>query len=139
KDAYRIRRSDPEFDRWWTTVGPLTEQEKAMAYLIAEDYRHAMDEEQWAWWRKQLMSRSETNLLQEHPWHERVAFQVTGSPFFSPRRLAPDVEMVKSGAVTFNGYRYHVGDTFLTMRCEQVQAAADAELRIWEGPVKNAR
>jgi hypothetical protein len=109
-----------EYDRWWTQNPVLDEQEAAMEALILQDYGWQMTTEQWAWWRKQAFDRSESNLLQEFPWHEKVAFQVTGSPFFSNKRLTEDIEFVSSAAVTFSGYRYDLGDQFATMRCDEV-------------------
>ena len=111
-----------------------------MEALILADYGWQMTTEQWAWWRKQSFDRSESNLLQEFPWHEKVAFQVTGSPFFSIKRLNADIDFVSdSTAVTFTGYKYELPDLFEHMSCAQVYTAKEAELKLWELPVKNAR
>jgi hypothetical protein len=139
KELYRIPAGTPEFERWWSASPILTEQEEAMAALILEDYGHQMAPEQWAWWRKQSYSRSETNLLQEFPWHEKVAFQVTGSSFFSLKRINEDMNFISTRPVAFDGYAYELPDNFLMMTCRQVHSAAEAELKIWEKPIVNAR
>lgn len=132
---------NPEFQRWWSANPVLDEQEEAMEALILADYGHQMTPEQWAWWRKQSYDRSETNLLQEFPWHEKVAFQVTGSPFFSAKRINEDMHFISNagGAVSFSGYKYELGDDFLEMKCDEVFSGAEAELKVWEKPIKNAK
>lgn len=139
KPLYRLKAGTAEFDQWWTTSPTLDEQEQAMEALILQDYGWQMTTEQWAWWRKQAFDRSESNLLQEFPWHEKVAFQVTGSPFFSNKRLTTDIAFVSSAEVTFSGYKYDLTDHFGLMKCDEVQTVAESELKIWEKPVRNAR
>lgn len=139
KEVYRIKAGTAEYDRWWTSNPQLSEQEQLMEDQILQDYNWQLTTEQWAWWRKQSFDRSETNLLQEFPWHEKVAFQVTGSPFFANKRLAADLEFVSTQNVTFNGYRYELPSDFTLMRCEQVFKADEAELKIWEPPIRGAR
>ena len=139
KELYRIRANSEEFERWWGVSPVLTEQEAAMAALIEQDYGVTVQPEQWAWWRKQTYSRSEQNLLQEFPWHERVAFQVTGSPFFSLKKINEDMQIIQTGAVTYDGYKYDLGDRFLTMQCLPVTDPAEVELRIYEPPIKGAK
>lgn len=139
KELYRLRAGTAEYEHWWGLNPVLNEQEKAMEELILQDYGWQMTTEQWAWWRKQAFNRSETNLLQEYPWHEKVAFQVTGSPFFSIKRLNQDVAFISNANVAFDGYRYELGDQFALMTCQQVTNAKEADLRIWEPPIRNAR
>lgn len=139
KESYSIPAGTAAYDHWWGINPVLTDQEAAMEALILADYGHQMTTEQWAWWRKQSFDRSETNLLQEFPWHEKVAFQVTGSHFFAAKRLGDDIEFITRSAVSFDGYRYGLGEDFAQMTCEQVFAASEAELKIWERPVRNAR
>lgn len=130
---------NPEFQRWWADAPRLSEIEEAMAILIKADYGHDMTPEQWAWWRKMQYLRSEQSLLEEFPWHEKVAFQVTGTPFFSLKRINEDMEFIRSGRVGFQGYVYKLGDSFLTMQCNQIQIGQEPELRIWEPPIRNAK
>lgn len=139
KETYRIRQGTAEFDAWWTNNPVLTDAEKAMEGLVLRDYGWQLTTEQWAWWRKQQFDRSETNLLQEFPWHADVAFQVTGSPFFSIKRLNEDLNFVQTQVVTFSGYKYELPDTFDRMKCDEVYSATESELKIWEKPIRNAR
>lgn len=149
KSTYRIPRRmtingqdvgpHPKFVQYWEQQPTLTDKERAMAFLMKKDYGVELSPEQWAWWRDQLSSRTETNLLQEHPWHEEVAFQYTGHKFFKAEKLAADMSVIRSGAVSFSGYRYVVDNSFLNLRCEPVGTIAEADLRIWEPPIKGAR
>lgn len=139
KEIYRIREDHPEFQRLWLSNPTLNEWEKEIEAMVLEDYGVQIEPEQWAWWRKIAGTRSEVSLLQEYPHHANVAFQVTGSPFFNLKRVNEDMEFCRSRGVSFDGYRYTLGDTFLTMKCDQVMSGAEADLRIWEAPVKNAR
>lgn len=139
KHLNSMAKTDPDFERWWGSQPVLNDQEEAMGQLIEEDYGVKLTPEQWAWWRREGSIRSEQNLLQEHPWHERVAFQETGHSFFNLRRINEDMDLLHRGLVTYDGYRYEMGNNFLTMRCDKVLEGAQAELRIYEGPVKNAR
>lgn len=139
KELYCLRQGTAEYEFWWGRNPVLDDQERAMEDLILQDYGWQMTTEQWAWWRKQSFDRSESNLLQEFPWHEKVAWQVTGTPFFSNKRLGADVEFISTAAVTFSGYRYELPQDFARMKCEEVTTAKDAELRIWEPPIRNAR
>lgn len=139
KELYRIPESDPEFAVWWGAQPFLDEVETIMAKVILEDYGHEMRPEQWAWWRKKLSTTTATSLLQEFPWCAKVAFQVTGHSFFSQTRVSEDMSFLQTGAVTFDGYRYTLGDSFLTMRCDPVYSGLESDLRVWEGPVRNAK
>lgn len=140
KETYRLKEGSAEYDYWWKTNPILDEQEQAMEALILQDYGWQMTTEQWAWWRKQSFDRSESNLLQEFPWHEKVAFQVTGSPFFAIKRLNEDLAFISgNNGVTFDAYHYDLPDQFANMTCTQVPKADMGELRIWEKPVRNAR
>jgi hypothetical protein len=139
KPTYVLKIGTADYDLWWGRSPILEEEEKVMEALILQDYGWQMTTEQWAWWRKQSFDRSQSNLLQEFPWHETVAFQVTGSPFFANKRLTADIAFVSTSGVSFSGYRYELGDNFEEMKCIEVFNAKDAELRIWEKPIKNAR
>ncbi len=139
KETYRIAAGTAEYDRWWTQNAMLSEEEQEIETKVLADYGHQMTTEQWAWWRKQSWDRSESNLLQEFPYHADVAFQVTGSPFFNNKRLGADISFISQAAVAFDGFRYVLPDDFAEMRCEQVYSAAEADLRIWERPIRNAR
>lgn len=139
KETYAIAADHPDYEEFWLKAPYLTELETEIAEMVELDYGHVITPEQWAWWRKRSYSRSEMSLLQEFPYHAKVAFQVTGAPFFSTKRLNEDLQFVSMRGVQFDGYRYEFGNTFLTMKCIQVMDAAQAELRVWEKPVKNAR
>lgn len=129
----------PKFVALWEERPELDPSEQAMAYLLEKDYGIVLTAEQWAWWRDQLTQRSMMNLLQEHPWHADVAFQVTGSAFFSGAKLGADMAAIKGGGVTYNGYRYEVGNTYLTLKCTEVFTPEESDLRIYEPPVKGAK
>lgn len=131
----------PKFERFWTLRPVLDEKERAMAYLLEQDYGVVLSPGQWAWWRDQLNQRSEQNLLQEHPWHADVAFQVTGSAFFNGATITNDMRAIRNpqAPVTFNGYRYRTTSKYFETVCEAVSNLEEAELKVWEPPMKGAR
>lgn len=141
KEIYRIEKGHQDYVVWWEAKPYLDEFETLIFEMVRDDYGHEIDSEQWAWWRKlsNSGSRSTVSLLQEYPYHAKVAFQVTGAPFFNQTRLAEDIEYCTTRGVTFDGFKYELGDTWLTMKCIQVQDASQADLRIWERPVKGAK
>ena len=126
KSLYRIKQGTAEYDYWWSANPVLDKDEQLMELTVLQDYGWQMTTEQWAWWRKQAFNRSETNLLQEFPWHEKVAFQVTGSPYFSIKRLNNDIAFISNSPVGFHGYQYELPDRFEMMRltCSWIRPGA---------------
>lgn len=139
KEIYRIAEEDPEFQVWWSANPNLTEEEQAIFDLVKRDYGFEIQPIQWAWWRKIASKRSEASLLAEFPYHETVAFQVTGSAFFNLKRVNEDVEFIRGGGVTFDMFHYDLGDSFETMKCVQVPSADLGELRVYQKPVKHGQ
>lgn len=139
KSTYRIKRDDPDFAVWWGMRPHLNDLEQVIFDLVKTDYGHELDEEQWAWWRKKADgASSEASLLSEFPYHEKVAFQATGFPFFNLKKVNEDMDLVRTGA-TFDVFHYDLGDDFRLMKCLQVPDISMGELRVWERPVKNAK
>lgn len=136
KETYQISEDDPDFKVWWLDNPQLDDLEQEITDTVLADYGHLITANQWAWYRKKAWNRSEISLLQEFPWHEKVAFQVTGAPFFALKRVNADMEFLRSRGVGFDAYRYDLTNSFLRMSCEQVFDASKAELRIWEAPVR---
>jgi hypothetical protein len=134
KEIYRIRENTSEFDRWWNINPELTEEEDALTLEVLEEYGHQITPEQWAWFRRESFNKSQSSLHSEFPTTERLAWQSTGFPFFSMNRVNQDQVFIRNQRVTFNGYRYELGEKFLAMKCSPTTTLDDIELRVWEDP-----
>lgn len=138
KESYRFKRGSREFERWWSTNPSLTDMERAKCAIVREKFSVEIDEEQLAWYRAQLFEKSEAIISQELPWDETEAFQATGSPYFSQKRITADLNVI-AGKLGFKGYRYHLGSNFLDTRFQKCDDLREVELRIWEEPKGPAR
>lgn len=138
KESYRLKRDSREFERWWGTNPKKTDLEVAKCAVVKEKYGVDIDEEQLAWYRAQLYDKSASTIAQELPWDETEAFQSSGSPFFSQKRLTDDMNLI-AGKLAFKGYAYHLGQSFLETRFKKCEELAEVQLRIWEEPKQPAR
>jgi len=134
KEIYRIREGTSEFDRWWNISPELTDEEATLTQEVMEEYGHQITPEQWAWFRRESFNKSQSSLHSEFPTTERLAWQSTGFPFFSMNRVNQDQVFIRNQRVTFNGYRYELGEKFLAMKCSPTTTLDDIELRVWEDP-----
>lgn len=139
KDNQRIERDNPEFALWWGQHPQLTEYEAKTAEAVERDYGWQISPEQWAWYRKRAYEKDEHSLLEEQPSHEEEAFQATGRSFFQLKRIGLDMDVIAKHGVAHKGYRYHLGNSFLTMRVEETTIPDEVDLKVWESPVKDGK
>lgn len=139
KDTHRIERDDPEFAVWWGQRPTLTQEEVETAGLVEKLYGWTITVEQWAWYRMKAEDAETHSLLEEQPSTEREAFQATGNSFFSLTRVNADMDLIARASVGYTGYRYILGNTFLSMRVEETRIPDDIDLKVWEDPVKDAK
>lgn len=139
KELYSIPPG-PEFDRWWGTHPLLTDEEEAVQRAVVEQYDYEITPAQWAYYRR-FMDEAEDvgSALEEMPSTEQEAFQATGNSFFSLKRVTTDMELIAKLGVAYKGYRYYLGNTFLSMRTEETNIPDDVELKVWEEPVKEGK
>lgn len=138
KDIYRYKEGTPEYDKWWGRDPVLSPEEEEKTRRVLEDYGWEIMPEQWAWYRAKAFNRSEESICEEFPTTPEEAWQATGSPFFSTKRVAEDMQMCRGGAL-FKAYEIEVGESFTSLKPVQTLNAADPDLRVWEEPQQNGR
>lgn len=140
KEIYRIKRDTEEFARWWGAEPQLSEEEAVVQAIVQEQYGFVITPEQWAWYRRESFGVGEQLLKQKYPSHEEEAFQATGTSFFALKRVTADMAFLHKAGVRagYQGYRYHLGNRFTSLKIEQVGTVEEVQLRVWEQPRKNA-
>lgn len=142
KESYSIARGTALFDRYGTD--PITEEEQNLIEIVREKYDHEVTLEQLAWYRYRAdpaRTKSDSEnvndsiIEQEYPWHEEQAFMVTGSHFFPGKQITENIK--EASEITYNGYRYFLGENFLLARIEPVRFERQAQLKIFEDPDPN--
>jgi hypothetical protein len=141
KDNQRIARTDPDFERFG---GPPSEEERDRVREVKQLYGWEVTPEQLAWYRRKMSpaAKSEGDAppdfggdpmrIQEQPWTEDEAFQMTGSVFFDPPTLT---EMVNANvSKNFKTYSYQTGIEFTDCRITPAWNARSVELKVWEEP-----
>lgn len=146
KDNQIIRRSDPDFERYG--VQPPSDDELRKIAIVRENYGWEITPEQLAWVRRYMNpGRSteggmdveydgEPSRIQEVPWHEEEAFQVTGTVFFAPEKLSD--QMSKNVSKKFTSWRYEPGLEFHEMKVYPAPNTRSIELKVWEEPVDDS-
>jgi len=101
-------------------------------------YGHQITTEQLAWWRYTLAEKfhsNESSALQEFPWFEEQAFQMSGANFFDFRKLT-EIKR-ESEKFVYDNYSYSFGFKFEETTLVQATPRTSM-LKIWEYPRKNA-
>lgn len=70
---------------------------------------------------------------------EPEAWQASGSPFFSQKRLTDDMNFIEMNKIGFKGFRYELGDRFFSMKIHPCESIDGLDLRVWEEPKPGAR
>lgn len=115
----------------------LDSEERKWVEDVERRYGYKMREEQLAWWRFKLNETYKGNLVlayQEFAPTEDLAFQMTGSAFFSAERLTLAMKHIKSETQAPDGYRYTFGIDPMDVRVHPCDPQI-AELKIWRHPV----
>jgi hypothetical protein len=146
KNSQRIPRAHPDFERYG--MMPPTDRELARIQEVKDQYGHRITPEQLAWVRRKMDPTAKPEgdappdyegsvvRLQEQPWTEEDAFQMTGSVFFPPEQLT---EMVtKHVSRSFKTYMYSAGIEFTDMKVFPAPNARTIELKVWEEPEETA-
>lgn len=142
KPSQVIKRNDPDFERYGVT--PPTEKELKRIQQVRDQYDWNITPEQLAWIRRKMDPNAKAEgdadpeyegsslKIQEQPWTEEEAFQMTGSVFFAPEdltRIANDHASKK-----FQTYSFMAGTSFLESRILKAPNARSVELKIWDEP-----
>lgn len=105
-------------------------------------YKYKISREQLAWYRWKHSDRSarEEDLHQNQPWTADQAFVLTGYSYFQMAVLGQEYD--RCVEIEFAGYKYHMGNDFWGVVCEQitdVNRLREVTLRVWEPPVEDAQ
>lgn len=142
KDNQVIRRKDPDFERYG--VHPPTEKELKKIREVKELYDWDITPEQLAWIRRKMdptaKAEGDTEAdhegtplrIQEQPWTEDDAFQMTGATFFEPEDLTKVTNQYASKK--YKTYSYSTGVEFIDCRVYPAHNAKSVQLKVWEEP-----
>lgn len=146
KPSQSISKTHPDFERYGLT--PPSDLEIRKIKDVRDLYGHEITPEQLAWVRRKMdpSAKSEGDAgpdyggdsikLQENPWTEEDAFQMTGAVFFSPEKLT---EQASSNASDkYKTYMFAPGIEFTDMRVYPAPNARSVELKVWEEPETDA-
>ena len=146
KDNQIIRKSDPDFEKYG--VQPPTDEELRKIQLVKEMYDWDITEEQLAWVRRYMSPGAKQEgdapveydgspaRLQEVPWTENDAFQMTAAVFFAPEKLTDQAN--KNVSKKFTTWMYQPSLEFHDMKILPAANSRCIELKVWEDPEPNA-
>lgn len=134
KETYRVSRETELFKRYWD--GSRTDEEIGKCDQVLEQYGHKVNAEQVAWYRWKTMTSAagEPMMAQNFPWTEEEAFVMTGQSFFPTRKMQTLLNDMIEINPPFKAMRYHFSDAFDKTKLEQVAAADEADLQVYEEP-----
>lgn len=151
KDNQRIRRGTPKWERYG--LDAPNEREAKRISLVRDLYDFEVDQEQLAWYRELTDPNRQNDgndpedsyLLQDQPWTEDEAFQLTGSTFFDYAKLGE--AMRRAASFKFQGFKFWPGSErpnvapgsgFLECEIMPARTWREVEIRIWEEPQSDA-
>ena len=142
KESQCIDRDHPDF-LLYGEQSP-TERELAKIQLVRELYGHEITQEQLAWIRRKMDPTAtyeaggeeteyegSTTRIQEQPWTEDEAFQITGSQFFPSDKLT--AQYSNNVSTRFDRYHFTPGEEFARMMVHRASVKL-TELKVWEEP-----
>ena len=141
-----LHDSDPD----WHLYGiyPPNEQEIARIRTVKDKYGHEITAAQLAWIRREMAPAAEpdgdtppdfegdTIRLQEQPWDDADAFQMTGAVFFDPKILTK--QMNERASRKFKAYTFAFGEEFTYTTAFPSPNAKSIHLKVWDEPVEDA-
>lgn len=142
KDSQIIRKDEPDFELYG--VQPPTDKEIERIEVVKKLYGWQITPEQLAWVRRKndptgkqqgdAPAEFTPNVirLQEQPWVEEDAWQMTGSVFFTPEKLAEQAN--KNVDKKFSTYMFSTGIEFTDVRVYKPPNTKSIELKVWEPP-----
>lgn len=146
KDNQMIPRSSPEFEIYGRD--PPSENELKKIAAVKAQYGWTITDEQLAWIRRKMDPTAEAEgdapadydgdplRVQEQPWTEEEAFQMTGATFFEPERLTEIANTTVSKK--FKAHTFVAGLEFSDCKWVSAYNARSIELKVWEEPVDDA-
>lgn len=142
----RIERGTPAFEKY--TRFPLSDDEKHKIKVVKERYGHEIEIEQLAWIRKEMdLDAGEDDpekvdfsgdplRVQEQPWFEDEAWQLTASAFFDPAKLNDQANRYATNK--FSAYMFMAGFEFTDFQAIKAPNMRSVQLKVWEEPVEDS-
>ncbi len=143
KPSQAIAQDEPDFELYG--LDPPTNEEVKKIEIVQEKYDHTITVEQLAWIRRKMDPRSsqvmdadedseedDPALVQEQPWTEEEAFQLTGAKFFPAKTLLDQTTLHVSNK--FKGYMFLTGNDFADTKAFPAENFRYNELKVWEEP-----
>lgn len=142
----KIEQDDPDFQKYG--IQPLSPLEKQKIRQVYEQYGHEITAEQLAWIRKEMNPTADADgdadpdfsgdnsRLEQQPWTEEDAFQMTGAVFFDPEELTKQMKLHVSRK--YKTYHYTAGIEFSDLRVYPAPNAKSVQLKVWEEPVEDS-
>jgi len=142
KDNQQISRNHPDFARYGTQ--PPSENEARKIKQVKDQYDWDVTQEQLAWYRRKMDPGAQSSgdapvefegdvlKIQEQPWTEEEAFQMTGATFFEPANLTELAN--KHASKKYNTYAYSAGIDFTACSVYKAHNAKSVQLKVWEEP-----
>lgn len=146
KDTQFISREHPDFLRYG--MQPPSDKELQKIREVRDRYGWEVTAEQLAWirWKMDPLAEPDGDAdaefegdvleIQEQPWTEEEAFQVTGATFFDPGSLTDQENNHVSNK--FKTYSYGTGIEFAESSIYPAPNARSVQLKVWEEPENDA-
>lgn len=146
KDNQCISKREPDFEKYG--VQPPTDEELRKIALVKQHYDWDITEEQLAWIRRTMAPGAKQEgdapieydgtpvRIQEQPWTEEEAFQMTGAVFFAPEKLTAQANNYVSKK--FTTWMYQPGIEFHDTKVYPAPNSRCIELKVWQDPEPNA-
>lgn len=141
-DGQAISRKNPDFEKYGRL--PPSENELKKIKAVKDQYGWDITPEQLAWvrWKMDPTAKTEGDAapdfegdvlkIQEQPWTEEEAFQVTGATFFEPIDLTRIANNHTSRK--FQTYTFACGIDFFASAVHKSHNAKSVQFKVWEEP-----
>jgi len=146
KDNQKIERSYADFERYGLV--PPSEKEMLRIREVKEKYDWDITPEQLAWIRRKMNPSAQAEGdndpefegdvlgIQEQPWTDSDAYQMTGATFFAPENLKEQIAKHVSG--DYKTYCYYPGIEFTDFSVQPAANARSVQLKVWQEPVEDS-
>lgn len=144
KNSQSIATDTPEFERYGSD--PPTPREIARIAAVNDLYGWEVSRGQLAWYRRKTDPTRELDdddtedsvILQEQPWTEEEAFQLTGVDFFLSDRLNEIASELTTSPIRPQMFRFVPGLDFPGSEIVPARWKREIELTVWEEPAADS-
>jgi hypothetical protein len=144
--SQKIDRDDPDFAKYG--LFPCTREEIVKIRQVKAQYGHDITPEQLAWIRREMNPTADVDgdaepdftgdagRLENQPWTEEDAWQMTGAVFFDSESLGKQAHTNVSRK--YKTYSYVTGTEFTDFRVFPAPNQKSVQLKVWEEPVEES-